>query len=412
MRVRLLIVLIAGASLGASGCRLWRQTPLARRPSECPGRAAYAGEDRVRAMLTIVALANAWDAPTVRHPEALAPPAPAEVAWAVELLRCDDAPDADSRRGRAIAKLLAHDWEGEKSTPLLLDLGFAKVGDVRELKRRIIAEFSLIAYLLHARDVEWLEYAVLRHLTTQGGIPTGTAVTPPGSSCWQPETKSTFTYVNPYVEMTAHVSVNVGVHEVRENTDAQSWNECGALWSPPNPSPPPKTLDGAYFMKRTWSALGPCNPPPPPISPDPGAPLPGTIYGINVLHERFFFILPLNAGDVTIENALAIWTSTTNNPPTGGNAPTHHLDYRLGSCVFENVEGAIGGSIGAQTLTTVLDSGWIEVWEQGGRTHVQSYKKVQFSIPGANWLSALNPALYEANDELGEIACCLKKRLP
>jgi hypothetical protein len=67
----------------------------------------------------------------------------------------------------------------------------------------------------------------------------------------------------------------------------------------------------------------------------------------------------------------------------------------------------LGGGVLGKPLKTILDSGAIEVWTEGSRTHVAASKIVEFDKPLANWVTQLNPALHELNEQLGELACCL-----
>jgi len=84
------------------------------------------------------------------------------------------------------------------------------------------------------------------------------------------------------------------------------------------------------------------------------------------------------------------------------------LSYRLASCAFgDPVNGAMGGEVWGDPMKVILDTGHIEVWSEGGRTHVAFLKKAQLSDDATNWLSQFNPALDELNDELGELACCM-----
>jgi hypothetical protein len=374
-------------------------------------------------MLVVQALAQAWDAPASSHEEDRIAPGGLNVGHAVEVLRCDRGARAESRRRRAIAKLLAHDWDGERSTKLLVGLGLANAEAINRLKELTVREFSEAAFALHARDLDWLEYAVLRHLTTADqdvaekaagaerfALPSpGIAYAAGPPSCWRPESPSTYHFLNPYFELTAHVSVDAPIGQVEKNVDAQNWNVCGRFWNPPpnalNPTSPP---DGAYFTPATWPSNTCTFPGPFPPDPPASTPPPGTIYrDPRYLFEQFFFPLPI--GNTMFSNILAIWTFPTTTMTTSGIVqPMQQLDYRLGNCGIDNIHGAIGGSVGNQPMTTVYDQGHIQVWSDGSRTHVASVKDAQFSGRGMNWLTQLNPALRELNDQLGELACCLK----
>src|SRR5262249_32358477 len=101
---------------------------------DCFSRTQYPEPDRLRAMLVIQALVQAGDARSAHGENMVAPPAHDDVARAAEVLHCDRGPRAESRRRRAVAKLIAHDWDGERSTPLLRGIGFRDVGAVDDLK--------------------------------------------------------------------------------------------------------------------------------------------------------------------------------------------------------------------------------------------------------------------------------------
>ncbi len=212
--------------------------------------------------------------------------------------------------------------------------------------------------------------------------------------------------MNPYIKITTHVSVNSDPPPIRKNVDAQRWDECGPFWSPPDPNNPSQTLDGAYFTPNTWSTTTPCGTPPGPFPADTAAPPPGTMYGINYLFERFFS--PLASSTAAFNNLLAIWVfSTTTLGADGANHDAQHLDYRLAGCGNDKFKGGLGGSLGGADMSTVLDSGSIEVWFEGGRTHVAAVKIFELSDAIVDWMTQLDPAFHELNDELGELACCL-----
>ena len=59
-----------------------------------------------------------------------------------------------------------------------------------------------------------------------------------------------------------------------------------------------------------------------------------------------------------------------------------------------------------QGRRVILDEGWMEAWEQDGRTHVKSFKKVQFEGAASTWVSAMILEMTELNSEMGELACC------
>ena len=85
----------------------------------------------------------------------------------------------------------------------------------------------------------------------------------------------------------------------------------------------------------------------------------------------------------------------------------HRINYWLGLCsTDDNVDGSMGGMVWGSGVRTVLDAGKIVVWTESGRTHVEADKTFQADSSAVNWLSQMNPALRELNDQLGEMACC------
>jgi hypothetical protein len=89
----------------------------------------------------------------------------------------------------------------------------------------------------------------------------------------------------------------------------------------------------------------------------------------------------------------------------GTSVAAHRIDYWLGTCGVDQVDGPMGGDVLGSPLKTILDSGDIQVWTEGMRTHVAATKTFEF--PGVTWVTQLNPALHELNEQLGELACCL-----
>ena len=72
---------------------------------------------------------------------------------------------------RAIAKVLAYDWSGERSAQVLKGLGFGDSDAIQAFKRRVIEDISKEAFTLYGRDPAWVEYAVLRHVTVKSDTP-------------------------------------------------------------------------------------------------------------------------------------------------------------------------------------------------------------------------------------------------
>jgi hypothetical protein len=375
----------------------------------------YDSAKRTSAMVILQALVQSWDAVAEDHAE-VAPPASADLAWALEVLRCEDDARARSRLIRAIAKVLGHDWNGERSRPVLRELSFDDPAAIDAFKKRVVDDISKEAFTLYARDRTWLEYAILRHVTVKNDTPwtsgepragllaPATAWAQPQPTCWRPEEPFSNKFVDPYVRLKGHVSVDKNFSDSAKNIDAQQWDVCSKFWSPPDNSTPPVPQDGAQLVDKTWPS---CTVPVQPLNPEATPPAPGVPYPTkHYLWERFF--CPLKTGNAHFENVLAAWSFPSKRETANGTqVPSQRMSFRLGDCGNDDVKGAMGGGIGNLPLTVLLDSGFIEIWTEGGRTHVASLKDFALSDRGVNWLTQLNPALNELNDELGELACCL-----
>jgi hypothetical protein len=218
--------------------------------------------------------------------------------------------------------------------------------------------------------------------------------------CWQPEEPSTNDFVGPYVKVTAHVSVDKSRADAARNVDAQQWDDCGRFWSPPG------GVDGARFVSLP---AGTCDRPrEDALEPDDMAPAPGSTYQPpHYLFEHYYLDLGTN-GTMWFKNILPVWVFLSQRAKADGTmVESQRLGFRLAGCGNDPVEGAMGGAIGKNNMDVILDSGDIELWTEGGRTHVAATKRAQLEDPAANWLTQFNPALNELNDELGELACCL-----
>jgi hypothetical protein len=367
-----------------------------------------------------------WD-PDIPHAGIVSAPPAAAVAKALDMIRCDGGRRATSRHSRAIAKFLGMDWNLVRAKPYLLRLGFPDSDAIDQFKALVVAQFGAPVFALHAHDPGWVEYAVTRLLTTTERPP-GRIATRPGlfgpalahadgsSSCWEIEEEWEFTPSPTSVYLGGHVSVVIDPTNseaaektrVQSNVDPQQWNVCGRFWSPPDPnnaSAPP--LDGAVLVKPQWKPTGPCTIPKEPFNPPDSIPEPGDTYDTHYLFERFFVHTVL--GKAWFENILSIQAvDTTRSFETGLSVPSREFGYALGLCgTVDNVDGAMGGAIFGVATKTILDGGSIEVWYDGGRTHVKAHKTFELDGGIATWLTQLNPQLHELNEELGELACCL-----
>ncbi len=380
-----------------------------RRRSDCADH--YDDAQTLDAMILVQNIAQAWDAR--RAPDLR----PRDIDGALTVIRCDATPRGRSRHMRAVAKLLGHDWGGERSKDLLAQLGFDGAA-VDSLKAKVGGTVPPVAIPVYGIDPRWLEYATLRYLAANGEIPpvhgghawwwplspnTAVAQQP---TCWQPEAPFDNQLVSgptPFVQLTGHVSVTTAADVASKYVDPQKWQTCGKFWNPPSPKPPQTTV----VVQQTW---GDCHTThaAPPFLPLASAPSPGTDYDKQILYEQFFVSLPAGIGNAHFENLLAIWNASIDHQTVNGSSVmARHVGFHLGSCGNDKVDGGISGAIGGRTMTVVLDSGYIDVWSEGGRTHVAALKRAQFSDDPTNWLTQLNPALNDLNEQLGELACCL-----
>jgi hypothetical protein len=391
----------------------------------------------LRAMLVVQKLVVTWNLDPSSNDPALTPPSPVEIQNALDTLRCDRTPRGVSRHRRAFAKLLGYDWNLVHAAPYLQTLGFPHAATTGQLnanaigafKSSIVAEYSQPIFTLHAQDPRWVEYVILRRLTTsehspatqpfaQGAFPFGPAPaqaqTSPTPSCWQPEFPSTYDYVRPYIRLTAHVSVVIdpmlteaaNKQRVQANVDPTRWNDCGRFWSPPVTPP-----DGAWAVASPptptpGTTPGTCVLPQEPFQPESPPIAPGGLYGARYLFEHFFVPGTSPGMEIWIRNILGIMATGVPRTLSDGTITTaYRIDYSLPVC--GTTDGALGGGVLGKPLKTILDSGAIEVWTEGSRTHVAASKIVEFDKPLANWVTQLNPALHELNEQLGELACCL-----
>jgi hypothetical protein len=387
--------------------------------------------DRVTAMLVMQTVVLTWD-PDVSHSGLLEVPSNPVVAKALDILRCDTGPRAISRHARGIAKFLGMDWQLARARPYLLRLGFANDQAIDDFKARVVAQIGAPIFAVHAHDPRWVEYIVMRRLATAEPPPGRVAAADPGwfgpplahaqsaTLCWQPEEPWKFNYGPPWVQVGGHVSVVIDPNapqsaeqaRVQGNIDPQQWDVCGRYWSPPNPvNPSGPPLDGARFVKPNWPLVNGCMKPQETFDRPDQVDEPGTRYDARYLFEHFF-VPPgpySKLGDAFIKNILIVLArGTTETLPNGTSVPAHRIDYALGLCGPPyNVDGAMDGSIYTKPMKTILDAGGIDVWSDGTRIHVRASKTFQLSDPVGNWLTQLNPALRELNEELGELACCL-----
>jgi hypothetical protein len=68
--------------------------------------------------------------------------------------------------------------------------------------------------------------------------------------------------------------------------------------------------------------------------------------------------------------------------------------------------------VGGTKIGVEDDSGWLDVWRDGGRTMVYSHKQLRFDNSVANGISQGVLTYAELARELAEMACCYKTNAP
>jgi len=373
-----------------------------------PPAGGYTDDQRLSAMLGVHAFTSAVGSHAF--------PSILEIEDAVEILRCDVGPVANSRRRRALAKLAAHEWQQPPAQGPLEALGGEEISKIQQA---VDARFGAQVVDLFEGDRAWLEYAILSVATDQpeevfasadtfsdgmflpayAQSSTTTTTVP----CWRPEEPSRVNYVNPYMVLNTHVSVDLALEATRRNVDPQQWDECSGFWDPPPNATylatvnPPEDDSCNLTQDRIGTA-------PSTIDNDPGDP-----NYENLLFEHFSCNVP--GCNAWFKNVLNVGTQPDQIkvPSIANPIPTHLISYWLPTCDSDfGFRGWLDGKIGAATTKVLIDEGWLEVWQEGGRTHVEARKKVEFSGSANTWVSATMLGLAELNEQLGEVACCLR----
>jgi hypothetical protein len=373
----------------------------------CDGRpgaeSSLTDADRMRALLAVLANTNpAFAARASELPS---------LAEAVAVLRRDTAPGADSRRRRALALLISEAWDAAPDAPLLARLGLR---DLVRVKAAIAERYPPEVLALFAQDREWREFVVLRALTDgpetfaaldadEAGWFTSLAFAQgTGSTCWRPEEPSRTEFIDPYVTIRTHISVGstLTAAQVKANIDPQRWDDCSGFWQPPPngtylavlaaPTPSGCTITEANLAHA---------------SPNPSN-TPGSDDYQGSLFEHFRCQTP--GCNAWFKNLLQISAvpDKVSPFPSGTPIPSHLVTYWLPTCNGPNKDGYIDGAILGKKKRVILDEGWMQLWEQDGRTHVQTFKKVQFDGAASTWLAAMILELTELSNEMGELACC------
>jgi hypothetical protein len=385
-------VVVGALALSALGC--------ARGPA---AEAPITDADRMRALFSVHANTN--PALTARASEL------PSLEDAVALLRRDTAPGAESRRRRALAVLMSEAWDAGPDAPLLARLG---IRDFERVKDAIAERYPREVVALFQQDREWRQFVILRALTDDpkvfsaldadnGGWFTSLAFADgTGSTCWRPEEPSRTEFIDPYVTVRTHISVgsSLTAAQVKANIDPQRWDDCSRFWQP--------APDGTYLAVLTAPTPSGCHIAESNLahaSPNPSN-TPGSDNYQGSLFEHFQC---QNVGcSAWFKNLLQISAVPDHVAPfpSGTPIPSHLVTYWLPTCTSESKDGFIDGQILGKPKRVILDEGWMQLWEQDGRTHVQSFKKVQFDGAASTWLAAMILELTELSNEMGELACC------
>ncbi len=397
MRMRMVAVVVMAAS---TGWQCTRSDPTASAP--------VTPAERLEAMLAVQAHGDPrFAAIAARLPD---------LATAVDVLRRDTSAGGRSRQRRALASLLAAAWVAEPNDDLIRRLG---VRDLAAVKQVIAAHHTPEVVALFEHDRGWREFAILRVLTDDPAAVARLAAAPvgwfaslahatevPGNACWRQEAPPSVQYLDPALTITTHVSINGDVGtggrtfaQVKQNIDPQRWDDCSAFWSPPpngtylaviaQPTPSGCTLTTANII---------------PASPNPSA-SPGSPSYTGKLYERFH--CTTTGCQAWFENLLDVSVIPHTVPYSGGTPlPSHLISYRLPNCANGEQSGFLAGAILDQPTRVILDEGWMEAWEQDGRTHLKTFKKVQFGGPLNTWIAANILGMTELSNTMGELACC------
>jgi hypothetical protein len=220
------------------------------------------------------------------------------------------------------------------------------------------------------------------------------------------------------ISIETYVSVKPPKESVYKNVDPQRWDECSKFWPAPDASmtPPLDQLGSTYLATAkspdcalTLDEIYPVTPAPPA----------GEELKPSYFFERFVCKKP--PCDATFENLLSITVEEkVHDVYMVGKFWTHRVDYGFPRCTtnggYDPFDGGISTKMDAQSPSpkVVLDEGTMDVWDQTDgkgvkRTHVRGHKKVKFDNPVQNGSAGVALGFAELNEELAEVACCLKK---
>jgi hypothetical protein len=359
--------------------------------------------DQLRALLSVQANSNpklanrAADLPTLEK--------------AVDILRRDTSAGAESRRRRALATILAHAWNDGPDPDLLARLGIA---DFARVKQVLVDHYSSEVLGLFDDDPAWREFVIMRALaddpkmfaliepSTDGWFTQLAYAQGGGDLCWRPEGPSRTEFIDPAVTIQTFISIapTTSFAQVKENIDPQHWDECSKFWSPPP--------DASYLAVIAQPTPPGCNLTEADLAhPSPN---PSSSPGADQYDGRVFehFQCQTAGCSAWFKNLLkiAVGPEQVKPYPGGTPIPSHLITYWLPTCRGTEKNGFMSGAILNQPRRVILDEGWMEAWEQEGRTYLKTFKKVQFEGAASTWVAAMILEMTELNKETGELACC------
>ncbi len=321
---------------------------------------------------------------------------------AAGVLECDHRAGAigsRSRKRRVVAELAAFGRLKDFARPLAL-LG----ADLSRIRAKVKERYPH-TYPFLLRDPPLLEMIISNMIAENpslGGMSPPPPPPPSGApedavrACdWTQDSPFKVWHLGPVITVDGKVSVAVPVGRVESNMDAQRWDECSALWDPP----PDAThiqgrAPGGGYQKK------------------PNPPLPGSDYGWETLFEHFICNA---AGCFTwFDNRLQVKNMHTYVP----SQPTlrgYVINYSLPR--NDAIDGCVGSTnpkcpSPAVKVTVKTDQGWLEVYEEKGRTSVVTHKEVKLDNAIANGITQALLTYAELARQLAEHACCLKALEP
>jgi hypothetical protein len=387
---RLAIVIIVGMSCSAASAD---PAPCNKPPQ------AFTQRSRLQAMLSIHA--HAYFASSRSHGRGLGGLDVLSLRDATETLRCDPSPGAWSRRRRAVAKLLAYGWPDPVDRVLIEEELGARIDDIVRAMQAVYGE-ALDRYL-KPHPIR-LETALLQLLADRPQLIPAPAGAPPlaPNECaqkWKPEQDPTSDDDSTSIAIHTYISISGTTRNaIAQNVDPQRWDECSKFW----PTPAPESTCLATVMIPNTCELQR-----PDVACGTSQPF-GSQYAKRHLYEHFVCTTP--PCDCEFENVLNVSTTLLPHNLKGSTTQVdaYHVGYSLPVCALEKFEGTISGRIGTNNAVRAsIDRGWLDVWEEGGRTHVEANKFVAFTNRTDTSMTGVVMGFTELNEELAEVACCL-----